>query len=442
VAGAIGASTGLAAGLASPARRRRWPLVAAVLVGVALLAGAGAAVGYVLLPTATVTLRLAAEPVGPIAFTGIADPDAVAIDAVAGSIPATRVPLALSATGTFTATGKRVESSRATGQVRWSNCDPTRSYTIPKGAEARTGEGVAFRTLEAVFLPVAILEVPRITCQNRSVDVRAVREGPAGNVGAGTITVVPGNFNDVVIKVTNPAATAGGAREEFPLITEKDVTAAVTALTSQLDAQLAAVAPDPPGLPEGAIAYPETARRDEPVPSEPLADLVDREVQSFDLTLAADGTVVAADPAPLEEMAAARIAAAVPEGMSLREGSLSVAIGEAAVNGETISYPLTARAEAAGTITAEEVRALVVGKTAEAAREALAELGSAEVALWPDWATTVTTIDARLTITIEGVPPVSASPAPSSPGSRPSASPAPVATPSGTEASPAATAAP
>ncbi len=131
----------------------------------------------------------------------------------------------------------------------------------------------------------------------------------------------------------------------------KDVTAAVAALTAQLDEQLAAVAPSPPGLAAGATAYPETARRGEPVPSEPAAAIVGREAGSFDLTLTAQGSVVTADPTPLEAIGAARIAAAVPQGMQAREGSVGVEVGPGVVEGETVRYAVEARAEAVRDIT-------------------------------------------------------------------------------------------
>ncbi len=446
--GPVGPSTGLAAAPpgARPARRR-WPLALGVILGVGLLGGAGAAVGYVLLPAATVTLQLVTEPVGPVAFTGTADPGAVGVDSADATIPATRVPVALSATGTFPATGKRVEAAPATGRVRWTNCDPTRSYTLPKGTLARTPGGIAFITQEAIFLPVAVLDPPRITCQNRAVDVTAERDGPAGNVALGSITVVPGNLNDVVIKVNNPDATTGGTREVFPRITVEDVSAAVTVLTAQIDAQLAEVAADPPGLPVGSIAYPETARRLEAVPSEIPDDLVDREVGEFDLTLTADGTVVTADPAPLQAIALERVAAAVPDGMTLLVGSPRVEVGEGIVSGDRIAYPVHAEAEAVRDISEAEVRDLVVGTSAAEAEEALVPYGRAAVILWPDWATTVTGVDARLTITVEGIAPADPTPAPgpteglSSPAG-PAGSPIPVTSSTPPEAAPSESVAP
>jgi len=403
--GAVGASTGLAAKpTPGPRRRSRWPLVVALLLALGLVGGTGAAVGYVVLPSATVTLELVAVPVGPVAFDGIADPSAVAVDTASATIPATLVPVPLAATGTFKATGKRVEASAAAGRVRWTNCDPTRSYSLPRGTLARTPAGVAFATQEAVLLPVAILDPPRITCSNRTVDVVAQREGPSGNVAAGSITVVPGSYDDRVVRVTNLEATSGGEREVFPQVTEKDVAGAVAALTAQLDEQVAEVAADPPGVPLGATVYPETALRGEAVPSATVEELVDQEVETFELTLTAEGTVVAADPAPLEEIGLDRIEAEVPEGMELRDGSAVVEVGEGVPQGQVILYAVTARAEAVREIGVAEVRDLVKGLTAAEAEAALAPYGAAEVALWPDWAATITTLDARLEVTIVPLP--------------------------------------
>ncbi len=428
--GAVGASTGLAARPAAAAGgRRRWPLVIAALLVVGILSGTGAAVGYVLLPTATVTLQLTTEPVGPVTFTGTADPDAVAVDDESATIPAVRVPVSLSATGTFKATGRRVDETRATGTVQWQNCDPSRAYTIPARTIVRTAAGIGFTTQDAILLPVAIISgTPpniRVECQVRSVDVTAINAGPAGNVAAGTIRAVPGTYDPQLVLVTNPAATTGGAREEFPQVTAKDVASATAVLTTQLDEQLVAVAADPPGTPPGAIAYPETARRGDAVPSVPAEDLVGQEVATFDLTLTAEGTVVAADPSPLEAIGAARVAEEVPDGKTLREGSVRVDVGEGTPEGELIRYPVEARAEAVAQVSEDQVRALVQGKTPAEAEALLGDYGSVEVTLWPDWVTTITTLDARLTVTIEGVPPAEPTSIPTPPPS-----PSPVAVPS------------
>ena len=49
---------------------------------------------------------------------------------------------------------------------------------------------------------------------------------------------------------------------------------------------------------------------------------------------------------------------------------------------------------------------------------------TAEVEVWPDWATTITTVDPRLDVAVEGVPPAQATPSPS-PDASPAGTPAP-----------------
>ena len=111
----------------------------------------------------------------------------------------------------------------------------------------------------------------------------AAKAGPAGNVAAGTISVIPGQYNSVVISARNPAATSGGVHDEFPKVTQKDVTAALTALGKQLDAQLVTRAAAPDGLPAGSTAFAETATRGPATPTVDTAALVDQEVAQFDL---------------------------------------------------------------------------------------------------------------------------------------------------------------
>src|SRR5664280_2015906 len=221
--------------------RRRNAAVIGLLV-LAFVGVAGGAAAYLLLPTASIVLTIRSTPIPPVTFVVTADPDVTAPDAAAAVVPATRMDLPLTASGTFKASGKRVDEAPAVGTVRWTNCDPTRSYTIPGGTPVRTPAGIAFGTDEAVFLPVAILNPPRIACQDRTVTVTAAKTGTDANVAAGTITVIPGQYNSVVLSVTNPAPTSGGKRNSFPKVTQKDVTAALAALGKQLDAQLATAA--------------------------------------------------------------------------------------------------------------------------------------------------------------------------------------------------------
>jgi hypothetical protein len=321
--------------------------------------------------------------------------------------------LPLTASGTFKSSGKRVDQAPAVGSVRWTNCDPTRSYTIPRGTPVRTAAGVAFGIDEAVFLPVAILNPPQITCQSRTVTITASAPGPDSNVAAGTITVIPGQYNSVVISVRNPAPTTGGIHDEFPKVVQKDVTAALAALGKQLDAQLATAAAAPAALPAGSTAFPETATRGAATATVDPATLVDQEVAQFDLGATATGSVVTVDEGPILALGQARVTAAVPADRDLVPGSASVTIGPGTVDGQRVRFGVTARADTTPRIDAAALREQVRGRSKAEAEALLGSLGDATVTLWPGWVTTIPTFDARVDLRVEGLAIPTASPAPS-----------------------------
>ncbi len=418
----LGPTTGLPERPAAPPPRRRGRTGLAVVIAVLLLAlVAGGVAGYLLLPTATVVLAVRTVDVGPLDFTVRADPAAIAPDPTGQVVPAVKIEIPLAASGSFKATGKRVNDVAGTGSVRWTNCDPTRAYTLPAGTLARTGDGTAFADNESVFLPVAVLSgsPPQITCQNRTVAVTAVKPGPAGNVAAGTITVIPGAYNSVVIRVTNPSPTAGGLHQEFPKIAQKDVDGAVAALTKQLADQLAAAAAAPDGLPAGATAYPETAAQGSATPSVDPATLVGQELDKFDLTLSATGTVLAVDASPVQALGEAALAAAVPAAHDVVPGSAAVTIGPGTVDGQSVTFGVIARARAVARVDEAAIRAAVRGRTPAEAMAALAAYGTATITIWPDWSRSITTFDSRLEVRLEGLPSASGASGTSAPATRP-----------------------
>src|SRR5664280_2883059 len=423
--------------------RRRNAAVIGLLV-LAFVGVAGGAAAYLLLPTASIVLTVRSVPIPPVTFVVTADPDVTAPDAAAAVVPATRMDLPLTASGTFKASGKRVDEAPAVGTVRWTNCDPTRSYTIPGGTPVRTPAGIAFGTDEAVFLPVAILNPPQIACQNRTVTVTAAKTGTDANVAAGTITVIPGQYNSVVLSVTNPAPTSGGKRNSFPKVTQKDVTAALAALGKQLDAQLATAAAAPRVAVSGYAVLPAGSPGGAATATVDPATLVDQEVAQFDLGATATGTVVTVDPAPIVTLGQARVSAAVPADHDLVAGSPVVTVGPGTVDGQRVRFGVTARADAAPRVDESALRKQVEGRSALEAQAILGVFGDATVTLWPGWATTIPTFDARVDLRIDGAageaegtpdadgPPASLAPAPSS-----SATPGVSAAPSGSAGPPA-----
>ncbi|HEU4671677.1 MAG TPA: baseplate J/gp47 family protein [Candidatus Limnocylindrales bacterium] len=394
-------------------RRWRVPRLLPVAIGLVLVALlVGGVAGYVLLPSATVVVTPRYEPVGPISFTVRADPTATGVDGDAGIIPAQRLTFDLSETGTFEATGKREEKKAASGIVRWTNCDPTASYRIPSGAIVRTERGIRFATTEAVFLPVAGIRNGNVLdCQSSTAGVAAVDPGPEGNVDAGAITVPPSNYNANVIHVTNPDPTTGGSLKTFPRVKQADVDAAQAALRKQLAKDLDAKLAAPDAVPSAMTAFPATKSLSEPTPDGDPSALVGQEIETFDLTMSATGSVVAVDERPIETIGAARLAGSVRANRTLVADSVTITTGKASVSGEVVTFPVDASATQVAHLDAAALRDAIRGRPLDEARRTLEAYGDASITTWPDWVSSIPTIDQRLDV--EVAPPPSPSPAPS-----------------------------
>jgi hypothetical protein len=263
-----------------------------------------------------------------------------------------------------------------------------------------------------------------------------VKPGEGGNVPANTIRVVPQGQDPVLLRVNNPDPTSGGTHTETPEVKKAEVDKAVATVKAQLqkafDDAIAAGA----GAPPETTLFPQTADLGVVTPDVDPQTLVGQAVPTFDIRFTAKGTVIAVDPRPVTAIAEAQLNAKVAANHQLVAGSSHVDVGEGTVGEDgQVTFEATARAIEVAIVDPDALRALVKGKTAADARAALAQFGDATVTLWPDWASLVTGVDARLSITIEGGPAGaggagaspsagSASPPPSRPpaSARPSAS--------------------
>ncbi len=416
-----------------PRRRRMSGLVLALVSIVIVLLAASGVAGWIFLPSATVTVAARVDPVGPLQLTVRADPLEVSGDVAQGIVPAAVVTFDLAASQDFPATGKKVTETKAGGSVQWTNCDPTRAYTIPASTIARTSGGEQFSTTDAVFLPVAILSgnPPTIACQSRTVGVNARASGTEGNVGAATITVVPSNFNSVVIRVTNPAATSGGTHTEAKVVVQKDVDAAVATLGKAIRDQFATELADPAHAPPGLTMFAATRSMSSTEPTVDPATLVGTIAPTFTLGATATGTATAVDPSLVRSLGEQRIRSAVETGKSLVRDSVEVTVGQPHVDGSAIVFPVTAAARQVDAPDAVTIRKMVKGLSVDEAREALRNYGDATVDVWPGWVTTITSYDFRLNVrVVSDVPTEPTIPLPSSsPGSAPSVVPGGSVTP-------------
>jgi hypothetical protein len=413
-------------------RRPGRGLVAALLV-LLLALGAGAVAAVTVLPSADIALTPRIETVGPISFSVTADPAATAVDPEAGVIPATTVSIPVTASDEFPATGKKIVREKATGAVRFTNCDPSSAYRIPSGTIVQTRSGIGFAIAEEVFLPVAgISGTPpniAVRCTTSEVAVTADKAGEGGNVDAGAIRVVPARYNRSLVRVTNPSATSGGSREEFPRIKQQDVDAAIEQLKTDTQAAFQAELDNPDAVPEGTTVFPETAVMTELATDVDPATLVGKEVATFTLGMTGTGTVQAVDETPIEAIAEERLASSISGGYELVPGSISVDVGEGSVVEGVISFPVDGTAKQVQPLDAAALEQQVLGLPKAQAEAVLAPYGDVVIVLWPGYVTSVPTMDARVTLIVND--PVDAGPAESTPAPTAPPTPEPSEAPSG-----------
>ena len=387
-------------------RSRRMPRVgttALVIAGVAVLAIVVVAIaGYIYLPSAQITVTPKSEPIPPISLTVKADPDATTTDAQAGIVPASRIDVPVSVSDTFTTTGKRVEETQAKGTVTFQNLDFTASNTIAAGSIVSTQSGVRFRTDRSVTVARAKLVGLQVFPSEADVGVTAVKAGESGNVEPNTITVIPAAEDPLTLKVRNKAATSGGTHQEFPQISQTDVDDAIAKLTTELNDTFHAAVADGTGAPPNATIYPDTAVLGEPTTSVDPAKLVGQGQATFDLGLNANGTVIAVDDSPVEGIAKSRLMANVGSGYRLIEDSVNIQQGTATVANGQVSFPVTASASRVRELDPADLLALVKGKSFADAKAALAPFGAVKITPWPDWVSTVPSMDSRVSLEIVG----------------------------------------
>jgi len=401
--------------------RRRGPIVAAVALVVGLVTVLGAA-GFLLLPSAEIVVLPASDSVGPLelnvtAQSGVTEPDPVRL-----LVPATRFTFDIEAIDTFPATGVKIEETAATGEVTFSSLNTGSSNTIAEGAIVETESGIEFRTLAEITLPPAEIGIVGgefvVIPSTEKVAVEALALGTVGNVAANTIVVVPKEENPRRTTVTNESATSGGTHTETKQVQQSDIDAALLALDLGLEADFEQAIVERNGVPEGTTLFPETKTLAEGTPSVDPATLGGTDVAEFELGLTAQGVVIGVDDGPVETLARARIPGAVDDGFRLVEDSITVETGTPIVAGSAITFPVTVRALEVRIVDGPALLARVRGLGLPQARTVLQAYGKVTITVWPDWVTTIPSLEGRATITIGEPTLPSASPGTSATGTK------------------------
>lgn len=370
------------------------PLVAVLgVAGAVLLTGMVAAAA--ILPTATIRLTPRVDAIGPVTYRiSVDDPQ--------------RVEGTVEETATVTATGTYAIQSPATGTVVFLNWNIV-PVTVLAGTFVAAGEQ-AFATEGEVVVPRGRLTgAGVIQAGEQSVPVVAAAVGPAANLPAEAIDTIlddetaarlrgfPENPEQLVV---NPEATAGGVDTTGPEITQADVDAAVAALREALATAAA----------EALGQSNDLLHADAPTPSEPVISGTDDLVGRRDVPSAEIGGELSYDRLGvehdrIEELARERFMAdddVVPDGRQLLDESMPVDIGAVERQEDRLVVEAAVRGRVMVEIDAAVVRDRVIGLSEAEAEAALADLGEAEVELWPGWVSTVPESEWRLDVQIVG----------------------------------------
>ena len=365
---------------------------------VALSVGLGT---FFFFPSATVTLTVQEQAVGPMSLNVIIDPAVPTSDDAHLTVPGVSKAFPVATSGTFAATGVNVVETAATGTVTFRSENTFQSVPVYTGTRVSTASGVAFVTTAAVTVPRANFSTG--TAGTADAPVAAVTKGLSGNVAAGAIVNVPADLAAALVAtrpVTNKSATSGGTHTENPAIAQSDIDGAEQALAADLKTRFQAAIGGTDAAPSGLTLFAASATLGYAAFDPDPQGLLGQSVSQFQLNAKATGTAVLGDLAAVTALANRRIAATIDSGHELVPGSVSTQLGSATVAGSTVELPVSALGLQTRKLDEAVIRAALLGATVADARAYLSQFGTVDISLSPGWADKMPSFDFRLSVVI------------------------------------------
>ena len=356
-------------------------------------------------PSATIVIAATPTPLGPFEYDLRAGPNG-------GDIRAqTLFDDKLTAKTTGTATGSRLDETKATGQEQFKNLT-TNDIRIPLGTVVQTDNPpVRFLTTEEKILPRSSL-FPLPTFGTVLINIQALEVGPKGNVANDKISHGPSNE----YLVTNPAPTTGGKADQIPVVTPADYDKAVSQSDNDMKAKAEQrTAEWKAGAAKGTNVYGVLWKRTGVVT--PASDVVGKEppkdTPTFEITVTGSATAYAVTSDEPKKTAVAKLGQEVSSGMDLDVSSAVVneVIG-ASVQEDGVHWRVRAQGKQVPQPKTQQMTAALAGREKEAARQVAEQLGFSlrSVTLWPDGWPRLPVLDSRITIVVESLPPAATSP--------------------------------
>jgi hypothetical protein len=171
-------------------------------------------------------------------------------------------------------------------------------------------------------------------------------------------------------------------------------------LSDQLQASLAQSLANSQAVPRGLTAFSQTAEMSAGQPDQTASALVGTAAPSFTLQLDATADVTAVNEAQINDIATAKVNAAVAPGQKLVGNAVSVSHDGGTVVGDTVVYHVQASGQGYTNPDPQALIAAVKGKSLVDARAALARYGAAEIDVWPDFIDHLPDQAARISINV------------------------------------------
>jgi hypothetical protein len=357
-------------------RRNPWWAVLGLTLALALILGGMLYSLTFILPSATITLAPASEPLRvEIPLKAVQD---ARLDAAAGIVPAQALSVQVSGDARTPTTGSSDEPvGKATGRVIFIN-RTGREITVPAGTllSTATGNNVQFATTTEAVLPPNGRD---------AASVEALEAGPAGNARAGTVTRVEGPLG-LSLLVANEASFSGGTTAKKGIVTEEDKVRLQEQLLSELKQQALERLDERSGgtsfVPRESVSFITLSPTFTPFVGEVSPDLY--------LSMSLQAVGLAADTTAAEQVALARLLESMPPGTRLISDTVRFIPGPVfQEDPKTLAFSMMGEGTLLREIDSGAVRTAVLGRTPEAAGRVLADRFAlarpAELALGPDW---------------------------------------------------------
>jgi hypothetical protein len=380
---------------------------------VALTVGLGT---FFFFPSATVTLTVQEQAVGPMSLNVIIDPAVSTPDDAHLTVPGVSKAFPVSTSGTFAATGINVIETAATGTVTFTSINTVQDVPVIVGTVVSTAGGIQFSTTKTVRVPMATVSADfKLTPGKVDAPVQAVNKGTSGNVSAATINRISSDLAAFKVTVTNAQPTSGGTHTENPAIAQSDVDGAEQSLAADLRTRFQAAIGASDAAPSGLTLFAASATLGYAAFDPDPQGLVGQSVSQFQLNARATGTAVLGDLGAVTGLANRRIATAIDSGHELVPGSVSTQLGSATFAGTTVELPVSALGLQTLKLDEAKIRSALLGVSVTDARAYLSQFGTVDISLSPGWADKMPSFDFRLSVVIvEPTPMASGSPSASS----------------------------